>query len=110
MPLNVDFSGMQLQALMLHSIEGFVSAHEIAAIDAHLAAAFPCTTDYEVPHRQSSIHVVDGLSVQQAARVYEPAGRVEVTKLPDAVLQLLDRTTTKSAFDTAPLPIGHASR
>ncbi|MFE7269408.1 hypothetical protein [Streptomyces sp. NPDC057623] len=47
-------------------------------------------------HRTTSIHEIPGHSHEQAMSVYEPAGRVEIPKIPDEAEQVLQR-----AFDRA---------
>jgi hypothetical protein len=80
-----------LETLMLQSIETFLGADEIAAIDASLARAYPSMGMFGGQHRVTSIHALAGLSAREAASVYEPCGRVEVTVLPDAVTAVLDQ-------------------
>jgi hypothetical protein len=72
------------------SIEGFLSPADIeqlaGVMAAHLADASPSLYG---AGRRTSIHEIPGHSAAQAMDVYEPAGRIEITTVPDAAEQIL---------------------
>jgi 2OG-Fe(II) oxygenase superfamily len=78
------------ESLLVHSVEGLLALDEIdevcAAIDAVLQAE---GRSLYAEARNQSVHSVDGLSSEQAMRVYEPAGRLELCPLPTAAIAIL---------------------
>lgn len=85
------------ETLTTHSVEGFLSPAELeqaaTAIDDVLAAAGSHRFD---GGRTSTMHEIPGLTAVQAMAVFEPAGRIEITDLPEPVTAILDRATARA--------------
>jgi hypothetical protein len=79
------------------SVEDFIDAAERNELATVMSDFFALQDRHRCgDQRRTSIHEIPGRSPEQAMAVYEPAGRVEVTRIPDAAEELLQR-----AFDRA---------
>lgn len=80
------------ETLTTHSVEGFLTARAMDTLaeimDQTLAEQGHSRFDAE---RRTTIHEIPGHSPAQAQQVYEPAGRVEMTDLPQQATELLDQ-------------------
>lgn len=86
-----------IEALAVGSVENFLTADErrklIVLMDARLVPEVRQAAD---AHRTNSIHEIPGASAEYARKVYEPAGRVELTILPNEVIQILKEASTRA--------------
>ncbi|MFF8618210.1 hypothetical protein [Streptomyces sp. NPDC015350] len=85
------------ETVTIGSVEGFLTPGERDQLAA-LMRAFLTTErrSHFGEQRNSSIHEIPGHTPEQAMAVYEPAGRVEIPKIPEPAEQLL-----QDAFDRA---------
>jgi hypothetical protein len=79
------------ETLGVASVEGFLDARAraeiLAEMQLHLAT---------LPERTGSVHSVPGLALDDVLAAYEPAGRTEVTELPEAVVATLDAAADRA--------------
>lgn len=85
------------ETVAVGSVEGFLTPSETAELTTVMDGFL---TSYEraqfAEQRTQSIHEIPGHTTEQAMALYEPAGRVEVPKIPDRAEQVL-----QLAFDRA---------
>ena len=86
------------ETLAVGSVEDFVTLGEIAELieimDRHLAAE---GADRFADARAESIHEVPGHTASEAMQIYEPAGRLEVAKIPDEAETLLQEAFQRAS-------------
>jgi hypothetical protein len=79
------------ETLGVFSIEDFLRSDELAtvlaAVDDHKTWVPP--DRLRQTDRSTSVHSVPGIAMDVTMRAYEPAGRIELTPLPDAVVGIL---------------------
>ncbi|HEU0132419.1 MAG TPA: 2OG-Fe(II) oxygenase [Mycobacteriales bacterium] len=86
------------QTLAVHSVEGFLTAAECAAVRAEMREVLLAHGEQTFgAARSTSVHSVDGLPTETAMKLYEPAGRVEVTPVPDAVRRIAEGAFARAA-------------
>jgi hypothetical protein len=87
----------RLETLMVHSVEEFLTAPEINCLMSHLSEAPAHLNNFAAKGRADSIHEIRGRTREEAADIYEPFGRLEITELPPAVVVLLDEALERHA-------------
>jgi len=89
------------ESLMVGSIEGLLSGAErteiLALMQAHMRGR--ASEAWKAGANERSIHSIPGASVGQTVSVYEPAGRVEIQKLPEAVTDIVSRAVRRRWTD-----------
>jgi predicted 2-oxoglutarate/Fe(II)-dependent dioxygenase YbiX len=85
------------ETLLVHSVEGFLTATECATIcdvvDASLVELGRSTFAEE---RTTSVHAVDGMSTAEVMRHYEPSGRLELHPLPEKAQTVVDTAAERA--------------
>jgi predicted 2-oxoglutarate/Fe(II)-dependent dioxygenase YbiX len=80
------------ETLGVFSVEDFLQPDELAQllglIEEHKARA--SNDQLRQVDRPTSVHSVPGVSLSETLKAYEPAGRVELTPLPDTILKVMD--------------------
>ncbi|WP_431728098.1 hypothetical protein [Verrucosispora sp. TAA-831] len=85
------------ETVAVGSVEGFLDAEERDRLAAIMNGFLTNEARARFgARRATSIHEIPGHSSQQAMAIYEPAGRIEVPRIPDQAENLLQR-----AFDRA---------
>lgn len=79
------------ETLSIHSVEHFLTHDEAKELNDLMDAAL-CVHGRQRfdADRHTTIHEIPGHSPAEAERVYEPAGRVEMTTLPQSAIKILD--------------------
>ncbi|MFC4611238.1 hypothetical protein ACFO9E_26090 [Streptomyces maoxianensis] len=79
------------ETLSIHSVEHFLTHDETEELNDLMDAAI-CVHGRQRfdADRRTTIHEIPGCSPAKAQRVYEPAGRVEMTTLPQPASKILD--------------------
>ncbi|MFJ7904018.1 2OG-Fe(II) oxygenase [Streptomyces sp. NPDC096198] len=84
------------ETLSIRTVEGFLKPTEIERLHHVMNDALGSHgRDRYGVARQTTIHEIPGHSPAQAQDVYEPAGRIEITEIPDAATALLDQALMK---------------
>ncbi|MGR5907938.1 hypothetical protein ACT7DL_16300 [Bacillus paranthracis] len=84
--------GYSKETLMIHSVESFLTEEEMEIILKEINQLEGYNNGYyEAGKGNRSVHTIDGYSVKDTVAVYEPKGRIEITELPNSVVELLNK-------------------
>jgi hypothetical protein len=84
------------ETLTTASVEGFLTRDDAAALGVEMDALLAGGADRYDRQRTATMHAIPGRTRVEAMAVYEPAGRIEVTSLPESVERILDRATSRA--------------
>lgn len=83
--------------LAIHSLESFLGTPELEQASCAMEETVVARRhELNSRKRKTSVHAIEGLSVEQTLAIYEPQGRLELVTIPPRVRELLDQATSRN--------------
>lgn len=88
------------QTLRVGSVEGLLLPAELDEIRTFVRRSMTARRrEFEVAHRDRSVHRIDGETLERAKEVYEPEGRIEFDELPVEAARIVEAAVLRRLDD-----------